>query len=169
MIGWHACAGSAGNPLAHTFTKKYSRILINEQAASEFSVYATLAGTFRVPVFFVSGDEEICQQARQLTGCEACAVLKGVGASSITLSPTWAEREIRVGAQKAVDLLKGGVMRPLSPAQQYKVDVVFIHPAEAYQHSWYPGAKLANDHTVSFETKDFMDAKKFLYFTDMPV
>lgn len=167
LIGWHACAGSAANPLAHTLTEKYSRILINGQPASEMSIYATLAGTYNVPLVFISGDEEICAQASELTDCVPCPVSKGVGASSISLSPAWAEKEIRSGVQRAVELRKMGRMRPLTVAPLFKVEVVFIHPAEAYQHSWYPGAVLANNHTVAFETDSFLEAKKFISFTEM--
>lgn len=167
MIGWHACAGSAANPLAHTLTRKYSRILINGQPASEMSIYATMAGKFNVPLVFISGDEEICAQASALTDCISCPVSKGVGASSISLSPAWAEKEIRSGVQRAIAFLKSGRMRPLALPPRFKVEVSFINPADAYGHSWYPNAALSDDHTVVFETTDFIEAKKFLSFTEM--
>ena len=64
MIGYHARAGSAANPLAHTFSGNIAGIKINGRYASELQIYAYAAGLVNVPLVFVSGDQGICGRPR---------------------------------------------------------------------------------------------------------
>jgi D-amino peptidase len=64
FVGYHAAAGVAGNPLAHTFSgRRFARVELNGRVASEYLLYAHAAASVGVPLVFVSGDEAVCAQA----------------------------------------------------------------------------------------------------------
>jgi len=65
FLGYHAGAGTASAILDHTFTGWFADILVNGQAWNETHLNAALAGTFGVPVLFVSGDDGCCAQAAE--------------------------------------------------------------------------------------------------------
>ncbi len=49
LIGYHAPAGSTGNPLAHTLSLNLQRLRINGELASEFTVSGLTAAWLGVP------------------------------------------------------------------------------------------------------------------------
>ena len=60
MVGYHARAGSGGNPLAHTLVGSLvAELRINQQPVSEFRINTMAATLEKVPVVFVSGDEAL--------------------------------------------------------------------------------------------------------------
>ena len=62
MIGYHSRASSSTNPLAHTMSSsKIDKILVNDQAASEFFLHGNIASKYKVPLVFLSGDAGICE------------------------------------------------------------------------------------------------------------
>ena len=63
FLGYHAGAGTAAAILDHTFTGWFADIRVNGLSWNETHLNAALAGTFNVPLLFVSGDEECCNQA----------------------------------------------------------------------------------------------------------
>jgi D-amino peptidase len=163
LIGWHAAAGAEANPLAHTITTKIESVRLNGVPLSEFGLYARLAAYCGVPVAFLSGDEAICaESALYNPAIHTCPVSYGVGASSVSLSPTAARHAIRQGVTTA---LKRDIPRahPSLPAH-FDIDVTYNTPHHAYQFSWYPGAKHIGNRTIRFETPDFFEIKRFLQF-----
>jgi D-amino peptidase len=64
--GYHSKAGVEDNPLAHTSTLRISRLFLNGEIASEFTLYALCAARYGVRSVFLSGDEGICADARAL-------------------------------------------------------------------------------------------------------
>ncbi len=88
FIGWHARAGSEGNPLAHTGTTKINEIRLNGEPMSEFGLHVRMANALGVPVVFISGDEEICAEAHQYNAhIQTCPLLRGIGASTVYAGP----------------------------------------------------------------------------------
>ena len=68
MIGYHSMAGAGGNPLAHTMSSALvADIEINEHPlVSEFFLNTYTAALAQVPVVFLSGDKEICQDRKSV-------------------------------------------------------------------------------------------------------
>ena len=68
LVGYHARAGSGGNPLAHTMSSaKIERIFLNDRQASELLLHGTIASKYHVPLAFVSGDSVICGEIKSIS------------------------------------------------------------------------------------------------------
>ena len=63
FLGYHAGSGTADAILDHTYTGWFADIRVNGLSWNETHLNAALAGTFNVPLLFVSGDDECCNQA----------------------------------------------------------------------------------------------------------
>lgn len=163
FIGYHARAGAEGNPLAHTMSTQLQLITINGEPASEFVLHSYAAATYGVPVVFLSGDDRLCADAMRFNpAIGAAAVKKGVGNSTISLSPSRARTLIREGAKSALsgDLSRAKIALP----KKFDVELTFNVPTKAYRASWYPGARSTGDNKVRLETGDFLDVMRMLKF-----
>jgi D-amino peptidase len=162
FVGYHSAAGSAGNPMAHTISgRSFARILLNDQIASEFLIYAYAAASVGVPVVFLSGDEAQCLEARRfIDGIETVATMQGVGDSVVSMLPAEAVHLIERGLQSA---LKGEIPRPLTVPTDIAVRVTFHKASAAYAKSFYPNAKQVSDTELLFETTRYLDALTFLW------
>src|SRR6478735_171751 len=81
--GYHSKAGSEANPLAHTSNLRISRLLLNGEVASEFTVNALCAAGYGVPSVFLAGDAGICSEARAMVpGLKSVETLEGKGRST---------------------------------------------------------------------------------------
>jgi len=162
FIGYHSAAGTGGNPLAHTLTTNFFKILLNDAVASEFLIYAYAAASVNVPVVFLSGDKFVCEAGRRLIdGIETVETMEGVGDSVISILPSDATRLIEQGVKKALGGRLASV--PVLPTE-FALRVTFAKPTAAYARSFYPGAKQVSDVEVSFETKDYNEVLAFLLY-----
>ena len=162
-IGYHSKAGTEANPLAHTTTTRVSRLSLNGEVASEFTVNALCAARYRVPSAFLAGDAGICADARQtVPGIVTVETLEGAGRATVSLAPARARMRIRQGVEAALsrDLLG---LAPL-PAERYEAVVEFCNPSDAYRASWYPGARFHGPRAVAFAAADFFDIQRALRF-----
>jgi len=163
MVGWHAPASHPGNPLSHTLTGHYGRMLLNGEPCSEYLLHVHVAALEGVPVVFLSGDEGICELARVTNPAIATVATNiGRGESVIGIQPEVARRRIRevlegaLGADRAVHVLPS--------AAHYELRIRFKHHAMAYQKSFYPGARLEDWETLVFHSSDFLDVATLLRF-----
>lgn len=163
MIGYHARAGSDGNPLAHTLLLRVDEIRINDVAASEFLLHAYLSNYLDVPVAFVSGDREICDEAGRFNAnVTTVAVSHGVGASTVSVSPRRADQQIADGVERALGTDLRMLRREL-PAH-FVVEIRFNDPVSACRASFYPGMRDAGPRKVAFETHDYFEVMRMLQF-----
>src|SRR5690606_8499585 len=102
-IGYHNKAGSETNPLAHTFTSTISKMWLNGELASEFTINAHCAGGYGVRSAFIAGDHGICADARALVpGIETVETSIGLGPSTNSLTPSASVKAIRAGVEAAL-------------------------------------------------------------------
>jgi len=89
FIGYHSQAGSSGNPLSHTMRGSYVDYLkINEHYASEFLLHGLFATTIGVPVVLISGDSDLCYDAKEINeNITTVAVKEGIGNSTVNIHP----------------------------------------------------------------------------------
>lgn len=158
-IGYHAEAGSDGNPLAHTTEYPLiSQIKINGKRASEFTLNAYMAAYYGVPSVFISGDKAICESARDLvSSIETVAVKEGIGSATINITPKEACDKIRAGvlsALKKVQTDRSWFNLGLPP--YFKMELEYRRHQDAINASYYPGACKIDEHTVAVESPDFM-------------
>ncbi len=163
LIGYHARAGSAASPLAHTLTGSLASITVNGRPASELLLAAYTAAYLGVPVPFVSGDADICAEAQSLVPeIVTVPVKEGVGGATINIHPGQAIEEVRDGVQQA---LRGELARYRVPLpKRFVVEVGYKDHAKAYRASFYPGASSSGPDRVSFEARDYLDVLRFLLF-----
>lgn len=161
--GYHAPGGAEGNPLAHTTTLRISRLLLNGELASEFTVNALCAARYGVPVAFLSGDAEICAAARaMIPGLTTVETLQGFGRAALSLSPAAAQAAIREGVRAALSRDFSGQLA--RGAAEYEVVVEFANPTDAYRASWYPGVRSHGPRALAFAATDFFEIQRALRF-----
>lgn len=163
LIGYHAPAGWSGNPMSHTMNSQNVYVRVNGQDASETLIAGYTAAMFGVPLVFVSGDKQICAEAKRLNpNITTVAVSEGVGAASISLHPKLTVRQISEGVQQA---LSGDVSKCiLELPKEFKVDVMFRNHDVAYSRSYYPGAILEGSRNVQFHATDWFEVLRFFMF-----
>lgn len=163
MVGYHAAAGSEANALAHTLSLKPHLIRLNGRVASEFYIHALAGSLLGVPTVFVTGDEGLMAEvAGTNKAIGRCAVKRGVGQSTVSLTPKAAVAAIRQGAEAA---LKGRLNDALIPLPEtFVLEVTYANPVSACRMQWYPGASHSGDRTIRFATKDYFDILRMLNF-----
>jgi D-amino peptidase len=163
MIGYHSRAGSAANPLAHTISGNIAGLKINECYASELQMHVYAAAAVNVPLVFVSGDEGICEEAALLIpDITTIAVKRGVGDATINIHPHVAVEEIRQAVEIA---LKGDTAKCSLPLpEQFTVEITYKDHPMALRASYFPGAVLAQPHTVRYESDDYFEVLRLFAF-----
>lgn len=163
LVGYHAPAGSAGTPLAHSMSSQLHALEINGRPASEFLLAAYGAGLVGVPLLFVSGDEATCAEAQELNpGIGTFAVNRGAGGATVSLAAERAVAGIRDAVAAA--LTRDPNTCRISLPDKFALEVRYRDHPSAYRASFYPRASLISPRTVGFETSDFMEVLRFLLF-----
>ncbi len=164
FVGYHARAGSAGNPLSHTMSSStVDYMKINGVLASEFLLHSHVAGMYRIPLVFLSGDEDICNEARELVpGLTTVAVKKGVGRSTVNIHPGLAITKIRAGVESALKADFTNCVLPV-PAS-YTMEIRYKNHDKAYRASFYPGARSVDSQTIQYTGSDYFDVMRFRSF-----
>ncbi|QPC86355.1 peptide ABC transporter [Mesorhizobium sp. NBSH29] len=161
--GYHSKAGVEDNPLAHTSTLRISRLILNGETASEFTLNALCAARYGLRSVFLAGDEGICADARALVpGIVTVETLKGVGASTISLAPAAVRIAIREGVEKAL----GDTMQMAPPVipESVEITIEFSNPVDAYRASWYPGVRRDGPRAVAFSSDNFFEVLRAYRF-----
>ena len=163
MTGFHAWAGSAGNPSSHTFNHRTVFLRLNEHPLSEFLFNAYSAASLGVPTPFVSGDDTICRFAEQLIpDITTVTTLTGVGPGSVSRHPQAVLREIEQAAEHALD---GNYCRCIPPLpKHFRFVVRFFDPILAGFNSYYPGMQRIDDCTLAYETDEWYDILLMVHF-----
>jgi D-amino peptidase len=163
MIGYHSRAGSAANPLAHTFSGNIAGLKINGRYASELQMYAYAAALVNVPLVFVSGDCGICEEAVLLIPKIATlAVKQGVGNATVNIHPHLAIEKIREDVQIA---LKGDLSSCRLPMpEKFSIDITYKDHAMASKASFFPGAVSTQPHTIRFDSNDYFEVLRLFAF-----
>ena len=164
FIGYHSQAGSSGNPMSHTMRGSYVDYLkINDIYTSEFLLHGLFAATLNVPVAFLTGDDELCNHVKIINkNITTVAVKEGIGDSTISLHPKETIEKIWQGAESA---LQGDLAKCVLPTySEYKIELRFKKHQQAYNASFYPGCKLIDTQTITFNTKDYFEVMRMMHF-----
>lgn len=163
FIGYHSAAGTDGSPLAHTMNLGNNYMKVNGKKASEFVINSYLAADYGVPVVFVSGDEMLCDKAKEFNpGIETLAVKEGLGGATVSINP-----------DLACDLIKEGVINGLKRIEsckiaipeKFEVEINYKEHKEAKHASFYPGVSQVDSHTVRYtagSVKEFAATRMFI-------
>lgn len=163
MTGYHSPAFSAGNPLAHTNNLRNQWIKINGKYASEFMLNSFAAAYYGKPVIFVSGDRALCEHALEINpGITAVPVLEGRGNGTLSIHPDLAVERIYEGMKKA---LAGDIDKCRIELPEHTVaEIQFKEAVDAAKGGYYPGAVRTDTKTVRFESDDYYEIMRFMFF-----
>jgi len=161
--GYHNKAGTDTNPLAHTLTGTVSRLLINGEVASEFTINALCAARYGVPSAFLSGDAGMCEEAKAIVaGIGTVATSEGFGPATSSLSPRASVEAIRNGVEAA---LSGDLSKCLPRlADDFELIVEYTTPTEAFRGSWYPGVEHMAPRKLRYRSTDFFEIQRAIRF-----
>lgn len=158
FVGYHARMQQHG-VLSHTISSRsVSNIYLNGELVGETAINAAIAGYYGVPVAFVSGDNQLCQEAEEVLGnVETACVKQAITRfSARSLHPAKACEVIKNGVKTA--LKKVGQYKPYLPEGPYSFDLQFIQAGQADAAAMMPGTVRVNASTVRFSHEDYMEA-----------
>lgn len=164
LVGFHSAAGTSCNPTAHTVvSSRVYQLQVNGTLWGEMEIFSHAASYRGVPTLLVSGDAGVCEAARHLIpGVCTLPTKSGCGYGVMTKTPQRVQTELRQLAQKAVHL--AGSLQPPALPSHFHVELTYIHHYDAYGCSHYPGANLISPTTLAFDSDDYGEVLRFLYF-----
>lgn len=160
MIGQHAMAGVAAGTLNHTQNSRaIDYYQLNGRKIGEIAQFALYCGGLGVPMIFLSGDEEACNEAQALIpGIVTAAVKQGLGrGSAISLSALEARRRIHRGVKLAVEQQRIRPLLPLTWEGPYVLEIRYFSTSEADSRMNQPGVARIDSQTVRFESDSILD------------
>jgi D-amino peptidase len=163
LVGYHGGEGQADSILSHTEDDtKYADMKLNGISVPEAGFVAATAGTFGVPVVFVSGDQTITRVTSELLGNIETAVVKVANGfyAGTMLHPEEARRLIREGVKRGVE--KRGQLKPYIVGKPVKLQITFKKTVEAEVASYLRGVERLNGNTIVYTAGDMVDASRFL-------
>jgi D-amino peptidase len=159
FVGYHAPGGTQNAVLDHTYTDAtLYEVRINGQKCSEARLNAAVAGTFGVPVVFLSGDQHACADAREfLPWAETVEVKQAIGRyAAASLSPEQSRGAIREGVARAVhDAPKRGV-KPYRFEPPISLEITFTYTSKCDIAALMPGCDRIGPRTLRFVHDDYM-------------
>lgn len=158
-VGYHASGGTRDAVLDHTYTgKTVYEVRINGEPCSEARINAAVAGSYGVPVVFLSGDQHACADARSfMPWVEAVEVKTAIGRyAAMSLSPEEARTRIKAGIASAIRNRKGKGARPYVFTRPVTLELTFTYTSKADMASLLPGSERISARTVRFIHDDFI-------------
>ncbi len=161
-LGYHARAGTASASIDHTFTGRIYRVTVNGRELGELGLNALFAGAHNVPLVFVSGDQQLAAEARDLLGDDPVAVQvkQAIGQSAARCLPVeTARRHIREGAARALELRRARhegswLLQPPTPAT---LVATFVTTGQAEMAALVPGSERLGPREVQFSHADYRE------------
>ena len=185
FVGYHSQASSVG-VLNHTYTGTVVRYKVNGAAGGETAMNALIAGEYDVPVLLVTGDDQVCAEARALLGpVSTVEVKKAAGRyAAQCLHPAKARELIMAAATQAVREKAAGPasvgvagasgaagavgavgaagvagvagVKPLKAARPTRVELTFQVSAMADGAALMPGVERVDNLTVGYTAPDYL-------------
>ncbi|KAB3531588.1 M55 family metallopeptidase [Alkaliphilus serpentinus] len=161
LIGYHSRHNAAG-VLAHSYHGRViSEIKINHKIVGEFEFNTLVAGYYRVPVVFVSGDDVLAQQVKAFDEkIENLIVKKAISRyTAESLQPKKVHRLIEEGVYKSLkeesnNLTFHSIDGPI------ELEITFLNSGMAEYTLLIPGVELIEANKVRYIAKNIVEAYK---------
>ncbi len=163
FIGYHASEYGRDAVRGHTMSSaRLLHVKINGAEVGEGVWNAAIAGSFGVPVVFISGDRAAVEQFRStVPSAEGVIVKEGLGYhAAVTITPARGQRMIRDGVERAVKRIGG--MKPHVVRTPLDLEVGFKLTLDAERISYIPGLKRIDAHAVAGSLPDMTAASRLL-------
>lgn len=156
FVGYHSPSRSSGNSLSHTMNTRIHHLKINGIIASEFTINASYACYLGVPVAFLSGDENLCNQVKDMNDNIVTVASKtGMHGATISKHPKLTIQEIEEGAY--LGLKQCTNKNILALPKLLDVEIQYKSHLDAYKASFYPGCTLLGSDRVLFSSENYYD------------
>lgn len=163
FIGYHASEYGRDAVRGHTMSSaRLLHVKINGAEVGEGVWNAAIAGSFGVPILFISGDRAAVEQFRTtVPTAEGVVVKEGLGYhAAVTVTPARGQRLIREGVERAVRRV--GEMKPHVVGTPLDLEVGFKLTLDAERISYIPGLKRIDAHAVAGSLPDMTAASRLL-------
>jgi D-amino peptidase len=162
FVGYHASEYGVDAVRGHTMSSaRLLHVKLNGAEVSEGVWNAAIAGSFGVPVLFISGDRAAVEQFRKTVPAEGVIVKEGLGYhAAVTMTPTRGRELIRQGVERAVR--RAGEMKPYVVRTPVDLEVGFKLTLDAERISYIPGLRRVDAHAVAGTFPDMPTVAKLL-------
>ena len=164
FIGYHPMEGTTNGVLDHTMSggTVYS-VKVNGIEMPELGLNALIAGSFNVPVVFISGDKAVCDQAKEILGdrIATVAVKEGIGKRAAKTLPLKKAHEL-ITSRVKLSLEKRNEMKVYRLKSPYKFELAYFRSSQADTPALVPMVKRKDAKTVQFESNDFVEGYKLM-------
>ena len=160
FVGQHSMANVRMGIMAHSYSSLgIQNMLMNGRPVGEIGTRAALAGWYRIPVIFLSGDTAATEELKAIVPqAEVVAVKEGLARyTCITMSAEEARGAIRDGAARA--------MKKLGQIPPYRIEGPVTFEIEHTTRNSLPidaglapGIEVVDDRTIRYKGKDFLEA-----------
>lgn len=143
-------------------SQKIMEIKYNGTVLPDAGLAAAIAGEYGVPTVFVSGDQAITDEMKQLVGSiETAEVKHAVGFYAATMMhPEAAQRLIRDGVKRGVE--RRNEIKPYRLAHPVKLQITFKQTVNAEVVSYLLGVDRINGDSIAFTGCDMNEISRFL-------
>jgi D-amino peptidase len=166
FVAMHARAGSAKGVMNHTVSgQAWTNLWFNGTLVGETGINAALCGTWGCPVLLVTGDEAVCDEAKDLLGpgVTTVAVKRGLGRfSARNIAPRRARQLIEEGARNALRDVKA--VSPYDPGRPCEIEVEFSRTDEADRYGRKFRVERTDSRRVLSRGDDWWSAWRQFYF-----
>ncbi|MDQ3823112.1 MAG: M55 family metallopeptidase [Actinomycetota bacterium] len=166
FVAMHAKAGDPRGVLNHTVSgRAWQNLFFNGVAVGETGINAALCGHYGCPVLLVTGDDAVCDEARELLGdgLTTVAVKRGLGAfSARNLAPKRARELIEDGARRALSDLKA--VAPYDPGRPCEITVEFKDTQSVEEYRRRAGVEVTDSRTIVSRADDWWSAWSQFFF-----
>ncbi|MBS2001427.1 MAG: M55 family metallopeptidase [Candidatus Obscuribacterales bacterium] len=156
FVGYHARAGSQRGVLSHTYRATvFLDVKLNGQSVGETGLNAALCGYFGIPVMLLTGDDVVCEEARELLGPITCIQTKKAVSRYSAECPPFEETlaALQSGAEKAIkDKRSWQLFKPPSPST---MRITMIDPAMADAAELLPQVRRVDGRQIEFSDSDY--------------
>lgn len=171
FVGYHASENRPNALLAHTdHALTILEVKLNGITVPEAGINAAIAGEFGVPVVFVSGDQTVADECRQLLGpIEVAVVKQALGFfGGIMVHPDESQRRIRDGVKRGIERRRQ--IQAYKLTRPVNLEMSFKNQVMAEVISYLPGVKRPRGNTITVATKDMIEAADYmLVFSNISV
>jgi D-amino peptidase len=155
FVGYHAGAASRAGILDHTYYGRVvAKLRVGGRDWNETALNAAVCGELGVPVTLVTGDQTVCEQAREHLGDVVTVQVKDAITRycARSLLPAVACEKIREGATQAVR--RAPSMKPFRPPAPFELEIDFVQAACADVAELVPGTRRISGSTCGYRAPD---------------
>jgi len=168
FVGYHQREGGGDGVMNHTILGRVVYgIRVNGHPVDEAALNAGAAGACGVPVALVTGDDHVCKDAEvRFPGVVTAPVKRAIDRyATRSLTPVKAQSLIREAAERAVQKLQEGSLKPYTVDTPVEIELDFKVTAAAHMATLLPGVERRGSRGVTIRSDDYLTAYRTLIAT----